>query len=244
MEGVLRMRGATQEFEIPVPGRPRALELDPRGEILANFHSEISAPKRALYHRAISMAAAGRASEVEKLLREALVQPLDADRGPDDGRRRRSPEERMLDARIRLDLARVLTDQDRDADAERQLRLAERDLTALERGRFEIDFVNARARLDLRRGEFASALQKVRRLEDLLPSSRSSFVSWRQYWLYLQVQSRSGAAAELAALHATAARLAGDEDDYRRASAEAADRGCDLSALRAIETDREDEQDR
>ena len=97
-----------------MPGRPRRLEFDPRGEILANFHSESVAPKQVLHHLARNVAGSGEHARAEELYLRALAVPSEFD----------DRATRLFDARIRIDLARLFLDgrlfsEVRDATADR-----------------------------------------------------------------------------------------------------------------------------
>ena len=220
LEGVVRVRGREQEFEIPVPGRPRRLEFDPRGEILANFHSESVAPKQVLHHLAQNVAGSGDHAQAEELYLRALGSTSEFD----------DRTTRLFDMRIRIDLARMFLDSDRDGDAIRELDRVERDLRPSDRSMFQVALALARSRVDLRAGNPREAGQRLGRLIGLL-EPRSSFTTWWQYRLYLEIHTGTGTAAELAALYAVATRLTGDDDGFEKAAREASERGCDLSAL-------------
>lgn len=231
-EGVVHLRGAEQEFQIRVPRRPTSVALDPRGEILARFEGGDASPKRSLYLRARAVADVGDHGRAETLFRDALAAPHSGESGDDDVSRDRRREARAVDARIRLELARLLADLGRDGEAATMVDAAESDLHVFDRAGLEVAFTAARARLDLRRGDARGALSRLRRIDDLLPR-RYTFASRRQYWLYVQLHSSPDLAAEIAGLHAVASRVAGDDDEFRRAEVEATERGCDLSALEA-----------
>jgi hypothetical protein len=118
----------------------------------------------------------------------------------------------MLDARIHLHLADLYTEQGRDDDAWKELKLG-RGLVDYRRRRSirgHADLVEARLRI--RRGEHAAAL-KLLRADYLRRGTRGD--------------------AEGLVLAAIAARAVGNTRDFEQAVKLATERGADLSALTA-----------
>lgn len=234
-ETVMALEGADGVFEFSVPGRPEVVRLDPRGEVLANFHSEERSPKRVLHYRAKVLAEQQDYVEAERVFLMALeADPLRdeaSDRGWNARELRRQG--KMRDARIRLDLARLYIDTGRDAEAAGMVRWVDDNVPGAVRDYFRLDLVLLKSRLAIRSGRHDVAYSKLKRLKPLM-EPRVTFRSWRAYSIYLQFQANRTAVSEAIAMYAVAAHMTGHEKEYAWAAREAVDRGCDLRELASL----------
>jgi hypothetical protein len=232
--GQLTLTGDAQPFEIETATRPLRVDLDPLGEILAEFHSRDSSPKRWARYRGQDLIVLGRLSEAERELERALGEPL----GDPPGRQAVLPwmrdperEQRREDTAIRLALARLYLDQGRDDEGERQLRLTD-ELVGADGDERRMERDTLWARLELRRGFHAQAYRRLKqamrsaapRREPQDPDARLA---------QLRLRSEILALGEAYALFAVAARETGNAEEYRWALDGARERGVDTTLLEA-----------
>jgi tetratricopeptide (TPR) repeat protein len=229
-EGRLLLGGEGGRFVIESWERPLALELDPRGEVLASFFATQEHPQRVLRHRAESLVAEGRLAEAEAVYREALATP-GAEAGSVDPLQRGEIPVAREDATIRLGLARLYLDQRRLEDAEAELDAV--DVWAERRDplRFRMERDVLRGRLEIARGDAASALRRLRKTLKLAATERED---WRHMVWRLQLNSERTAVAEGFALLAVAALETRDEGVLEWAMQHARQRGVDLSPLQRV----------
>lgn len=231
LESTVELADPIESFEIRVPGRPREVRFDPRGEVLASFRTESASPKAVFHLRAREFAASGRAVEAERLYLQALAAERDpAELAERDHGRKARREDALLDARVRIDYARLLLDEGREAEAEVLLREVRRDARRAEAQPMELDIHILSARLELRRGQARAAYNRLRPFRDLL-QPRRGFRTWLEYAWFLEVRSRRADSAELIALYGAAAHAVGEERELAWAVGEGEARGIDFSAL-------------
>jgi hypothetical protein len=219
LAGQLLLEGRHDEFEIETPSRPTGLVLDPQGEILAGFYSASRDRKRYLRYRAQDLALEGDLAAAESRYREALDVPVDS-RSEMDGYRE--------NLQIHLALARLCLDQRRHAAARAELDAVERD-SAVHGDLLRVERDVLRSRLDIQRGEYASArrrLKKTLRVSVRDRGGRRIVLSSR-----VRLGSERRALAEAYALLAIAAHETGRREDLRWAADAARDRGVDVSRL-------------
>jgi hypothetical protein len=231
-QGNLLIDGRRGEFRIPTPSRPRRLTLDPQQETLAWFHAADQHPKHVLRYAAHDVARSGRVGEAEALLRralEALEGPVEAPpwSAPVAPPRR---EPAVEDARIRLDLARLYLDTDRDAEAAEELAWIDRSIDERYWSPYRVEREMLRARIDLRAGEHAAALRRLRRLlRAAAPPAEGSQRRGRAWWT--QSTSEQQALVEAFTLLAVAAHETGATDDLAWALDETRALAVDTSVL-------------
>ncbi len=157
LHGRLTITGRHSELEIEIDHEPRRLWLDRDHQIFARFLDRRRHPKRMLLKQATQEKGTGELAAAEETLRRALV--------------KRSPlasTDHLLDAHLHIQLAGVLLDGGRDAEATASL---ERARQALERGaeklprsearRFESALEVSAARLETRRGDYQAAFARL-----------------------------------------------------------------------------------
>ncbi len=207
-----RLEGETTELAIELDLEPKELWLDRQREVFGRFFNQRRHPKRMLYYQGLDEAAAGRHGEAEALYRRALAAEAfagPATERPDSGSPARS-RERLLDARIHLELARLLLDLDRLTEA-RAARDAARDqLTSATRFWLESGLKTLEARLALRSGEPQEAFRLLKKAV-----RRGDVASTEGLLLFAIAACESSRAAECEA-----------------AAAAAEERGADVSLLR------------
>jgi tetratricopeptide (TPR) repeat protein len=228
--GRLLMTGRRDSFEIESDREPLGVTFDPEGELLAYFYSKREDPKQVGIYRAMDLVAERRFAEAEASYREALRLPI-AERGPIGPvpwLYNPETEAQRADARIRLALARLYLDQDREAEALGELDFIDRELDPT-RTLFRVEREALRSRLDVRRGEYRSAIKRLRRTLRLAVTERRN---WRALLNRIYLGSERLALTEAFALLTVAALETGRYEDMRWAHAEAVGRGADMRALK------------
>jgi hypothetical protein len=211
MGGSLTLQGGSSQFRYQLDERPEILWLDPDGEVFGLFFSTVNRPKRSAYQRGLGLVASGDSAGAERTLREALgATPVDYPPAWQHLAGDSAYEDRLLDSGIRLALARLYLDSDRDAAAAVELEEARDVIPGGYRRRFVNDLVALDARLKLRAGNSKAAFKQLRRAvlrDDEVDS------------------------AEAYALLAIAARSMGEDEISDSACRTAARRGVDVSVL-------------
>jgi hypothetical protein len=206
VRGNILVKGETTDFEIPVEHDPKAFWLDRHSKVFGLFFDEGRHPKRTLYYRALKAGADGKAQEAVALYDKALA----ADEPPPDNGETvyyadLQYAKRVMNAQIELGRARLLLDQGRDDDADAALGKASYLLGDLE------EFTLLKSRLDVRRGNYDKAFQRLRK--GLKPGADA-------------LDSSEGYA-----LLAISARATGHKEELDKALKKARDNGADVSAL-------------
>ncbi len=158
VKGNILVKGESTDFEIAVENDPKAFWLDRHSKVFGLFFDERRHPKRTLYYRALKAAADGKAEEAVALYDKALVTE---EPPPDTGETVYYADlqltRRVMTAAIELARARLLLDQGKDAEAD----------TALGKASYllgdEEEFTLLKARLDVRRGDYDKAFQRLRK---------------------------------------------------------------------------------
>jgi hypothetical protein len=228
--GQLRLEGRRGRFEIESLRQPVGLRLDPRGEILAGFYSAHLQPKRFLHYRAQDLTLDGDLVTAEAGFREALAVPAATPR-------RREPllapsgaiNARAENLRIRLSLVRLYLDQGRDAEALEELDEVDGDLDEQHEEFLRVEREVLRGRLEIRRGEFAAARQRLKRVLRWFEAGADD--PWSTAARSFRVASERQAVAEAYALLAIAAHASGRQLESTWAAGEAESRGVDVSRL-------------
>jgi hypothetical protein len=232
--GSLLLPGRRSAFEISSEHEPTELVFDPLDEILARFFSERDYPKRVRRYRAIDFVKAARQDEAEASLREALAMPAaSSDRyAPMPWLYDQQTELLHENARIRLELARLLIDQGRYGEALAELDAVEESLGP-SRAVFRMARDSHRSRLEIAQGDYQPAYRRLKKTLRLAAPRRNPR-NWRAVLWRAHLSSESLAMKEAYALLAVAAFETGHRDDYRWALREAEERGVDMSLLREI----------
>ena len=229
--GQLTLIGDAQSFEIETETRPLRIELDPGGEILADFYSRDTSPKRWARSRGQDLNVRGRLAEAEHELERAHGEPLGEPHGTPTlpWMRDAEREQRIEETTIRLALARLYLDQGRDSDGEQQLRLTEQ-LAGSDRDDLRMERDTLWARLELRRGHYAQAYKRLKQtMRAAAPRRELQDIEARL--TRLRLRSEILAFTDAYALLAVAARETGNANDYQWALAGARERGVDTTML-------------
>jgi hypothetical protein len=206
VKGNILVKGESTDFEIAVEHDPKAFWLDRHSKVFGLFFDEGRHPKRTLYYRALKAGADGKAQEAVALYDKALA--ID-EPPPDNGETVYYADlqyaKRVMNAQIELGRARLLLDQGRDDDADAALGKASYLLGDLE------EFTLLKSRLDVRRGNYDKAFQRLRK--GLKPGADA-------------LDSSEGYA-----LLAISARATGHKEELDKALKKARENGADVSAL-------------
>lgn len=211
VQGQITVTGPRSELTFEVEHRPDDVWLDTRREVYGRFFNERRHPKRTLLYQGFDLAAAGDNAEAEAYFQQALTMPTPVLRGVSPALEKlQAVAERLLNAQIHLELARVRMASDRDEDARRSLEEARQSLERSEQPWIAGDLDLLEARLEIRRGDHARAFRRLRK--DVLRSERLD-------------------SAESYLLLAIAARETGNERELAEAVAAARRKGADVSLL-------------
>ena len=206
VKGNILVKGESTDFEIAVEHDPKAFWLDRHSKVFGLFFDEGRHPKRTLYYRALKAGADGKVQEAVALYDKALATD---EPPPDNGETVYYADlqyaKRVMNAQIELGRARLLLDQGRDDDADAALGKASYLLGDLE------EFTLLKSRLDVRRGNYDKAFQRLRK--GLKPGADA-------------LDSSEGYA-----LLAISARATGHKEELDKALKKARDNGADVSAL-------------
>ncbi len=210
--GRMVISGRDTELELEIDQKPAKLWLDRDREIFGRFLDRRRHPKRMLLQQATKQAAAGELPAAEESLRRAL-----ATRSP------LASTDYLLDAHLYLQLATVQVDSGADADASLSLDFARevfeqgsRELPRSEAKRFRSAFEVLEARMEVRRGAYEQAYQRLR--GGVL--DQNDVTSTEGYLLL-----------------AIAAKETGRREELAEAIEVARQRGADVSRLRLVEND-------
>lgn len=206
--GRLVITGRHTEIELVIDQMPKKLWLDRDREIFGRFLDRRRHPKRRLFQQASKQAAAGELEAAEETFRRALA--------------KRSPlasTDYMIDAHLHLQLAHVQLDASRASDAARSLDHARQvylrggdELPSSEKRRFASALEVLAARMEIRRGEYAGAFERLRGGV---------------------LDERDATSTEGYLLLAIAARETGHAQELEEALTVARKRGADVSRLRS-----------
>jgi hypothetical protein len=204
VRGNILVKGESTPFEIPVELEPKAFYLDHHAKVFGLFFDESRHPKRMLYYRGLKASAEGQAGEAAALYDKALSTE---EPPPDTGETVYYADiqyaRRVMNAQIELGRARLLLDQGKDDAAD----------TALGKAGYLLgddpEFQILRSRLDVRRGDYDKAFQRLRK----------------------GVNSAALNSSEGYALLAIAARATGHKEELDKALKKARENGADVSLL-------------
>jgi len=204
VRGNIFVKGESTEFAIDVENEPKAFWLDRKARVFGRFFDENRHPKRMLTFQGVKAAAAGRLDEAAAFYEKALaVEEPPPDTGETVYYQDVQFARRVMNARIELARARLLLEQGRDKEAEAALNKAERMYEDAE------EFKILQARIDVRRGDYPKAFQRLRK-------------GLRTGDLY---------SSEGYALMAIAAHESGHMEEYEKALKKARESGADVGAL-------------
>jgi tetratricopeptide (TPR) repeat protein len=230
--GQIFLNGPADSFEITFEREPSELRLDPRGEILAYFHSAKKDPRRVGRYNALNLTAEGRLDEAEAGYLRALELPALPDSLAEPAPLFSDPRAAVLreTARIRLALVRLYLDQGRLADAASHLDLVDESFGP-DRVSFRVERDALRSRLEILRGQYEPAFRRLKRTLRLAGPHRTD---WRAMMVRVRLGSEWQAMIEAYALLAVAAYETGHLEDARWALQEARDRGAGVDALSGL----------
>ncbi|HEY7213661.1 MAG TPA: M1 family aminopeptidase, partial [Thermoanaerobaculia bacterium] len=156
VRGNILVKGESTEFAIDVEHEPKAFWLDRKARVFGRFFDEQRHPKRLLTFQGVKAAAAGHADEAEELYRKALeTEEPPPETGETVYYQDLQLARRIMNARIELARARLLLDQGKEQEAEAALDRSQRFYKDDE------EFQLLRSRLDVRRGDYKKAFQRL-----------------------------------------------------------------------------------
>jgi hypothetical protein len=204
VQGNLLLKGESTPFQIAIAHEPKAFWLDRHSKVFSQFLDESRHPKRTLYYRARQAAAGGKAEEAVAFYDKALS----ADEPPPDTGETvyyadLQYARRVMNAEIELARARLLLDQGKDPEAETALGKASYLLGGSQ------EFTLLRSRLDVRRGDYDKAFQRLRK----------------------GLKANELDSSEGYTLLAISARATGHKEELDKALKKARENGADVSAL-------------
>jgi hypothetical protein len=184
---------------------PKAFWLDRNARVFGRFFDENRHPKRMLIFQGVKAAAAGKPNEAEAFYKRALeTEEPPPDTGETVYYQDLQWARRIMNARIELARTRLLLDQGKEEDAEKALDRAQRFYSDSQ------EFKVLKARLEVRRGDYQKAFQRLRKglLRDGEIDSTEGYV-----------------------LLAIAAKATSHQTEFDEAIKEARQNGADLAAL-------------
>jgi hypothetical protein len=204
VRGNIVIQGESTPFEIPVDHEPKAFWLDRRAQVFGLFFDENRHPKRMLYYRGQKAAVEGKAGEAVALYDKAM----EADEPPPDTGETVYYSDlqyarRVMNAQIELGRARLLLDQGKDDEADAALGRVDRLL------RDGQEYRLLQSRLDVRRGDYDKAFQRLRK----------------------GLESNDLDSSEGYALLAVSARATGHKEEFDKALKKARENGADVNLL-------------
>ena len=204
IRGNIMVTGESTPFEIAVEHEPKAFWLNRHARVFGWFFDESRYPKRTLYYRGLDAAAAGRPAEALALYDKALTtEEPPPDVGETLSYATIQELRRLMNAQIELGRARLLLEQGKDGEAEEALGKAGHLLGD------EQEFKILQARLDVRRGNYEKAFQRLRK----------------------GLKSEELDSSEGYALLAISARATGHKEELDKALKKARENGADVSLL-------------
>lgn len=161
MQGVIEIDEDNDEILFETVDRPQALWLDANEEVFARFTDEKRQPKRVLLAQGVEASAGGNPLQARQLLETALRTntPL-AEPGLEELQLRI---DRILDARVQLEIARLFVNENLLDAAEQAVEDARRVLAPEERALISDEAAYLLTRVDLRRGNAVKALRRLKR---------------------------------------------------------------------------------
>jgi hypothetical protein len=204
VRGNIVIQGESTPFEIPVEHEPKALWLDRRAQVYGLFFDENRHPKRMLFFRGQKAAVEGKSGEAVALFDKALdTEEPPPDTGETVYYADLQYARRVMNAEIELGRARLLLDQGKDDEAGAALGRVDRLLRDSE------EYSLLQSRLDVRRGDYDKAFQRLRK----------------------GLKSNGLDSSEGYALLAVAARATGHKEELDKALKKARENGADVTLL-------------
>ncbi len=165
LQGTVALKGASTPLAFSTDYEPKELWLDRRQEVFGRFFNERRHPKRMAYYRGLDAAAAGQVAEAEVLFRKALTAqtfsgptygvPKDEDTLEAEGQ--------VLDAVVRLNLAKLYLDQQRAKETQTTLASLRKLSKSSIRSYFGAQIKAIEARLAIQNGDFEQAYKLLRK---------------------------------------------------------------------------------
>jgi tetratricopeptide (TPR) repeat protein len=206
VRGNLLLKGESTEIVIDgLQHEPKAFWLDRNARVFGRFFDENRHPKRMLIFQGVKAASSGKLEEAEAFYKKALeTEEPQPDTGETVYYQNIQVARRIMNARIELARARLLLDQGKEKEAEDALDRAQRFYKDAE------EFKVLQARLEVRRGDYQRAFQRLRKglLRDGELDSTEGYV-----------------------LLAIAAKATSHQVEFEEAVKEARENGADVSVL-------------
>lgn len=199
IRGNILVKGESTPFEIPVEQEPKAFWLNRYAKVFGLFFDESRHPKQMLYYRGLKASVEGKAAEAVALYDKALAaEEPPPDIGETIPYAGLQYLRRFMNAQIELGRARLLLDQGKDDEADAALGRVDHMLRDGEEYRL------LQARLDVRRGNYDKAFQRLR---------------------------KGSSSSEGYALLAISARATGHKEELDKALKKARENGADVTLL-------------
>ncbi len=212
LQGHTLLEGSETEFALELPLEPVEVFFDRENEVFGRFFNERRHPKRMAFYRGLDRLAENDVEGARAACEEALAAPTfaGADLTGETDRKELEEESRLLDARIRLHLARVHLRASADGEAAEQVGVVRGLLKRDDPRWLEEETRILEARLALRRSDAAAAYDLLRKklLREAIDDVEGSMVL------------------------AIAARGVGDADALRTALEAVEGSGADVTLLR------------
>jgi hypothetical protein len=209
--GHVLLKGESTDLAIDLPLEPRNFWLDKDEAVFGRFFNESRSPKRVLFYKGLDAAAGGQAAEAAALYDQALaaeVAPEDEPKSALDKDALRT-ERKALDGFIELGRARLLLDQNRDAEAREAFTKANKAVGSYG-GWVREELRVLESRLDLRQGTADKAYKRLRK-----GLYKSGDIDGTEGYVLLAI----------------AAQATGNKADLERAVKAAKENGADLALL-------------
>lgn len=165
VRGNILVKGESTEFAIDVKNEPKAFWLDRKARVFGRFFDEHRHAKRMLTFQGVKAAAAGKAQEADELFKQALeTEEPPPDTGETVYYQNLQWARRIMNARIELARARLFLDQGKEQEAEEALERSQRFY------KDDQEFQVVRSRLEIRRGDYQKAFQRLQKSTGSLSS--------------------------------------------------------------------------
>lgn len=165
LKGRLLLEGEVFPFKIDIDYQPLDFWLDKYETVLALFICESRMPKQVMYWNGMYLVAAGHFEDAVEKFKEAVRAESIVSTNPNESvsESNRSRQSRYWNRKIYLGLARMYLDLERDREAAKILDQLPGLIDVDSYRSLRADLMVLQSRLDLHRGDFASAYERLRK---------------------------------------------------------------------------------